>query len=481
MSEYRQPPVDENVFAKQRNAMLERWRTNWRHYGHQVLNQRLWTKQQLHAIRTIQGAMKCNGGKGRVGIKSGHGTGKTWLAAFCAHAFVGTIRNSVVLCMSSSGPQLKERLWAEFRRIYRRTKIRLGGALLSNSLKFNEKWKVLATSPANPDNFQGEHADNICIIFDEAQAVAAEFWEAAHGMLGSTNPLFIFIGNPLYVDGPFFEEFQRPDQNELITFNCLEHENVVTGKTIIPGAVTRDWVEEREARWGKDSVLYQTRVLGEFPKSAVNTLVSLTELHGSADKTVEEIGLPEGTFIGADIGRQGDDPSYICVMSHGRVIHMDSWHHKNTMETLGRILLAAEDYDVPDTHINIDGVGVGAGVVDRAREMGRRVNDIQAAASPVGDQHGFIERNMRFLNRRAELYWAVRERVRQGYTAIPRQYAQAYADLIATRYYIRSDTAIAVEGKDEIKKRLHRSPDAGDAVMLAHARAANARPTITLV
>ena len=49
----------------------------------------------------------------------------------------------------------------------------------------------------------------------------------------------------------------------------------IEGRTVIPGCVTREWVESRKREWGEDSPLFEGRVLGRFPTESDDTLIQL--------------------------------------------------------------------------------------------------------------------------------------------------------------------------------------------------------------
>jgi hypothetical protein len=81
---------------------------------------------------------------------------------------------------------------------------------------------------------------------------------------------------------------------------------------------------------------------------------------------------------------------------------------------------------------------------------------------------------LKFANVRTEAYWRFREaldpRQAQGsIIALPRD-AEMVADLCAPRYEVRGHgphAVIHLESKDEVKDRIGRSPDKGDAVVMA--------------
>jgi hypothetical protein len=74
---------------------------------------------------------------------------------------------------------------------------------------------------------------------------------------------------------------------------------------------------------------------------------------------------------------------------------------------------------------------------------------------------------LKFMNIRAFMYWSLREALDPEHgdnLALPPD-PELKADLCAARYEIRI-SGIKVEDKEELMKRLHRSPDAADAVVL---------------
>ena len=85
--------------------------------------------------------------------------------------------------------------------------------------------------------------------------------------------LWVKVGNPLEAIGPFYDVFSDPDWFTL-AMSSWDHPNVIEDKIIIPGAVTRKWCEDRLRRWGENSPVYQSRVLGDFPTTAIGAPLS---------------------------------------------------------------------------------------------------------------------------------------------------------------------------------------------------------------
>jgi hypothetical protein len=118
--------------------------------------------------------------------------------------------------------------------------------------------------------------------------------------------------------------------------------------------------------------------------------------------------------------------------------------------------------------INIDVVGIGASVYDTAKRLYPNVYAINAGAAC-----GLRDRSGQFgmVNTRAAYHWALREALEpdKGEALALPPSTWLLADLTAPRYQITA-RGIQVEDKDAIKQRLGRSPDQGEAIMLANFR-----------
>lgn len=125
-------------------------------------------------------------------------------------------------------------------------------------------------------------------------------------------------------------------------------------------------------------------------------------------------------------------------------------------------------------YINIDVIGVGTSAFDSAKVLWPgKVKPINASEK---SEHIVFSRTQpphplfKMKNRRAEYYWKMREALDPEFgknLALPPGNALV-SDLCAARYKIISGGIIQIEEKNEIKARIGRSPDEGEAVMLAN-------------
>lgn len=115
---------------------------------------------------------------------------------------------------------------------------------------------------------------------------------------------------------------------------------------------------------------------------------------------------------------------------------------------------------------NMDVIGVGASGYDTSRTHGINAKPINfGAGSDATDKSGTLF----FFNERARDYWSLRELLdpESGISVMLPPDLELEADLCAARWSMQGNK-IKIEPKEDIKKRIGRSPDEGDAVVLAN-------------
>ena len=137
---------------------------------------------------------------------------------------------------------------------------------------------------------------------------------------------------------------------------------------------------------------------------------------------------------------------------------------EDTMQTAGRVK-AILDAD-PDATAVVDVIGIGAGVLDRLREQGCKAVGFNASS---GTKRRDASNELGYVNLRAAAHWSLREQLDPSTdpdACLPPD-DQLLGDLTAPKWRVMSGGKIQVESKDDIRKRIGRSPDDGDAVVQA--------------
>lgn len=118
--------------------------------------------------------------------------------------------------------------------------------------------------------------------------------------------------------------------------------------------------------------------------------------------------------------------------------------------------------------ICVDSIGIGSSALDFIKGM--NLNVLAVNGAETSHVHA-VAGNMRFRNRRAEMYWRLREALdptNPDPIALPND-QELLGDLTAVRYKVVTlgqATALQMRSKDEVREALGRSPDKGDAVAM---------------
>ena len=109
----------------------------------------------------------------------------------------------------------------------------------------------------------------------------------------------------------------------------------------------------------------------------------------------------------------------------------------------------------------VDADGLGAGVFDRLVELGHSVGEIRGGQAVIEPED--------FINRRSEWYWNLRTLFERGEIDLDPLDTELAKQLVAIKYKLTSKGQIAVESKDEMRKRGVASPDRADPLAYAFA------------
>ena len=433
-------------------------------FAREVLGVDLWSKQVEVLTALTEGR--------RVAVKAGNGLGKGFCAAVAVLWFMHSHPDeAITLSTAPTFRQVRHILWRQLRRLYRPAAEALGGTMLDTRWELSDQRYAMGLSADSADQFQGFHSPNMFIVVDEAEGVKEEIYEAIEAVMTSADPLLLLIGNPTSMDGAFRRAFF--DEREIyrnITISALDSPNVKAGSIVVPGLTTSAWVEERKKIWKEDSFRYFTRVLGQFAEQGEDTLIKLSDLERASGRVIDaESWTVDGetvtpayrpadndAILAVDVARYGSDRSVILRRRGDCVEDIQVLHQMDTMQVAGWVAAAVREHK--PSRVYIDEIGVGAGVLDRLRELGHPARGVNVAQRAQEED--------RFVNQRAEGYWRLRELFEQGLIRIPDD-NELIGELSSMRYNYDSRGRIKIESKDEMRRRGLPSPDKADALMLA--------------
>ena len=410
-----------------------------------ILGVKPWAKQReiLRAVREHP----------RVGIRSCHGAGKSFILAIIALWFGTSHDEAVVMITARTWGQALSQIWAEARRLYANAVYPLGGEMQATRWQgASAKQFIRVYSPKEVEAAGGQHARNILQIVDEASGLTALMAEAFEGNMSGGNARIVLSGNPLRPSGPFYDAFhgRMADRWQHVHINAYE-----VAEQGLDSLTNAAWIEDRRIDWGEGTPAWQSRVLGEFPDAAEDSLISLAVVQAAEELELEPKGIRR---MGVDIARFGGDETVIIVRNDTRILWVEAYRGVDLMSTVGRIQAAAKEWSVEWGNVSIDDAGMGGGVTDRLMELGRNV-------SPVNFGEG-ADDSEQFANRRAECYWRLKAALESGSLSLMDAGPAIGGQLAAIRKDFTSKGQIKLEPKDEIKKRTGRSPDHADALAL---------------
>lgn len=176
------------------------------------------------------------------------------------------------------------------------------------------------------------------------------------------------------------------------------------------------------------------------------------------------------TSTGVDPSRGGRDDTVIAMR--------EDWHYHELQIFPGHEMKSGGDVcakvmelvGVSNCPVHVDVIGIGSSVVDHlSAYIEGRVVPVNVAAK--ADNERDWSGNITFVNERARLWWQFRDLLNPANgrkVSLPRN-QRLKSELCAPRYWMQA-SGVKVEAKEEIIKRLGRSTDYADAVIMAAER-----------
>lgn len=405
----------------------------------------------------------------QVAVRSGHGVGKSSLMAMVRGWAMSTMADTRGIVTANTGLQLATKTLPEFAKWHNLAVNRhwFDGTMAyrySLDPAHRETWRFDAVtwSAENPAAFAGLHnaGRRILLQFDEASEIPPIIWETAEGALTDANTEIIWLafGNPTQTSGRFAECFGA-QRNRW-------HNVEIDARTVrrTNKALIAEWAQH----YGEDSDFFRVRVKGQAPRAGSTQFIG----HDLVEAAMGREPVPsihDPLVFGVDVARFGDDQS---VIFRRRGYDGSSWppisyRGLDTMQLAARVAQQAQE-DKPDA-IFVDEGGLGAGVVDRLRQLqcpgAMGVNFGSAADTGAIVASGAALES--YANKRAEMWGGVRSWLRRGGCVSSNR--ELRDDLTGVQYGFDRDGRIQLERKEDMKKRGLASPDYGDALALTFA------------
>lgn len=451
-------------------------------------------------------------------VPSCHSAGKSRFAGMkCGHFIDShTVGSAFVVTTAPTSAQVETVLWRELGRVHvladLRGRITRGGYpqwhIGSELVAFGRRPKEIAA-------IQGVHAKFMLVVIEEADGVPPEIWLAMDTLVASGKIHVLAIGNPDSADSHFAEVIKPGSGWNVITVDGLYTPNFTRAGCSpfpelmqymrdngIPFADERvaefsphvraewrdvllkpEWVHERMQRWGverfidedgkvrwREPALWWSKVRGRPPEEGSEGLIPLSWVERAMRrwKDWEAAGKPRPSgrlVVGCDIADSGKDETVMPLRRGHTIMSLNRSAGQDTETTTLRIAgrLKKNEFSVGC----VDGTGMGAPIVTRLRHMKLPIVAYVGASSAEGMRDATGE--FTFANKRSAAYWHLRELLDPvngpDDVMLPPD-EQLKADLTVPTWTVKTGAVIAVEPKESVSKRLKRSPDCGDGVVM---------------
>lgn len=393
----------------------------------------------------------------RIAVASGHGVGKTALVAWINHWFQAVHPNNQAVTTANTQNQLLGKTWRELAywsnmsvisHWFDWTATRFTRA---DDEKYRKTWFAQAVpwSATNTEAFAGLHARDVMVVFDEASAIENVIWEVTEGAMTTEGALWLAFGNPTRNTGRFRECFPGGD------FDHRWHTIQVDSRTakMTNKAQIDEWVED----YGEDSDFVRVRVKGEFPRASSAQFIASDTVDDARRRSIDGYE-HEPVVVGVDVARFGDDQTVVVVRQGLKLHSLSKVRGQSTVE-VARLAVAIRDEWSADA-IFVDGIGIGAGVVDILRDMNiDNVFDVVVSQTAQDEE--------KYANKRAEVWGRMRDWLQRG-ADIPED-KELKAHLTGIEYGYNAKMQIQLEKKSDMKKRGLDSPDTAEAVAMTFA------------
>ena len=229
--------------------------------------------------------------------------------------------------------------------------------------------------------------------------------------------------------------------------------------------------------------------------------------------------------FGVDIARFGDDMTVLCLINGNRLMSFEEYAQLRTTRIAQILRHRMRTVPVDASNTKVDVLNMGAGVVDDCVKHGFNVVEVIAGGKPYtppkektreivmtrgnrtvglrqpvlangkGNGQSVTDRlngrsngvgsqyvpealanpvlqeafPYRFYDLRTQMYWTFARRLEENQFYLPEgvMHPKAIEDLTAIKYEIRAEKVLKIESKEEIFKRIGRSTDYGDALVMA--------------
>ena len=374
------------------------------------------------------------------------GAGKTVFASLELVLAAAVLKDGLFAFIAPLLKQAKKAAWD----CLRAHALRIPGAAIHEgdlSITLPSGARVMLLGADNPDALRGVHLDGA--VMDEVADMKPQVWgEIVLPALQRKGGWALFIGTPkginlfseLYFNAPKKGDDWWADFQPVSKTGLLSEEQIAAAKR---EQTPQQFAQEYEC---------------DFSASSENVLIPLEDTIAAVNRKLPSAAYQHAARVmGIDVAWYGGDRSVIARRQGLAVPDFKSFRGIGVLDFAGQIALAAMEWKPHAVFIDVTG-GMGAGVLERLRELGYAAIGIHFGAAAGAD---------RYENKRAEMWALMAQWLKQG--SIPDD-SELRAELSSVTYtHANVRGRLQLDSKDDMKKRGMPSPDKADALALTFA------------
>ena len=450
------------------SATMREWRTNPSSFVKSQfgVTPDVWQDKALRAFVDESPEMQ------RIALSACAGPGKSACIAWCALLFLSCYvgeKKPVGIVVSASWDTLQDTIWKELIIwLNKSTFLKSQFSYTKSKIYHNdypEDWCLVAkTYRKSADEneqgrtLQGFHSSHIAYFIDESGDMGVPVLQGAEQ--GLSNCVFgkiITAGNPTSHQGLLHYAVVEDAENW--------HVITISGDPDDPDRSPRiniDQARKMIEKFGRDDAWVMAYILGKFPKSAINTLLSPEEVRdaikrGQASDLTACLYEKSQKRLGIDIALYGDDKTVIFPRQGLRAfkpleLRNTASEGEAPAQIAAAILSSKEQWKSEMEFVDCTG-GYGDGVVNYLIDAGATPTRVVYSTKATKDEV--------YVNKRTEMYFRMRDWIRRG-GILPND-NELVKELSSPTYTLKNGK-LALEPKDRIKERIKRSPDKADAL-----------------
>ena len=461
-------------------------------------------------------------------VATGNAVGKSYLAAGLALWWLFTRLGSLVVATAPSQALLGTVLFKEIRLALessRRSGLSLPGRVTDSPraspqvVEIEPGWGMLGISTRGVERLSGQHNPNLLAIVDEASGVEPEIWEA----LFSLNPSkMVVFGNPLAAGTQFHKLFLQGEAetragtvaaaDRTVAIRIPSADSPDIGLDRSPrGLADRGFLLEAERQWSRGSPLWNSHVEGVFPTAIAQSLLEspwIDRCRAIGREARSRSADPQSVILAIDpAAGVGADRTALLVRDRLGILEIQASTRMTLAHAALEIDRLARKYRVPQHRIIYDASGLGRDLPNELRPY--RIIEAQPYQGAASGGHKFVNMRSRCAWRlrhrldpsrrifaeaepdqdyegallsaeyeRYRLPWIGKpaepsppaSRMQEPFTVAPAvEHWESLREELAELRYCVKGLRIALEDKTLLQRRLGRSPDLADALLMSFA------------